>query len=92
MFKNLRTAICTCGRKMVAEDIKGALEPCTIHGFYGGNVTHFAPLKCKCGKKYRGYLRAENNSYTVIDMEAGEKTEVLPDKKPNKKPNKKANK
>ena len=81
MGKNLKTVVCECGERLNASTITGRLEPCEIHGFYGGNVTHFAQLRCLCGKEYRGYLEAENNSYTVIDMEETEKTNKRKKKK-----------
>ena len=69
MANNRLTTICECGIGLTSSNIKGNLERCNIPNFYGGRVTHFADLKCECGKEYRGYLKAENNSYKVIDTE-----------------------
>ena len=89
MNRNLRKVTCECGERLNISNLTGALEPCTVHGFYGGNVTHFGRLDCKCGRRYKGYLRAEDNSYTLIDMERADtqmpKSEENPKKSKKKK-------
>ena len=65
---NLRTKVCECGHCMTSADINQPFERAPI-GFYGGIVKKFSYVTCKCGKKYKLYLKPIPHSWAVVDME-----------------------
>lgn len=67
-MNNLNTKTCECGHEFTAKDIRPPFERAPDK-FYGGNVKKFCYATCKCGKRYKLYIRQCRQSWEVVDIE-----------------------
>lgn len=67
-LKVKNTTICECAYDFCNKDIE-RIERNEDTRFYGGRITHYSKSKCpKCSKDVILLLKAENNTYTIVDI------------------------
>lgn len=81
----LNSTKCICGEELQGKQFEKYLPFPLDDKFYGGRVTMTGNIKCKCGRKVKGYFQRMSQNLELIDLELieepltlGEGTNYMP--------------